>query len=130
MDALSALQQAVREHRDARGDDRCWLDDETLYKCLPEGYTPVERDTTVELDMCRKFILNRRHPLTIYESPQRCIERLEKETHIREGFVGGWYYFWRVFTHSLPFVIGFALAATISDTAWYTIKTIFWTVIR
>ena len=32
-----ALQSAVRRHRDERGDDRCWEDDERLYAALPEG---------------------------------------------------------------------------------------------
>ena len=75
---LQNLRDAVRAHRDARGDDRCWLDDEELYKMLPEGYTPPARDTSVELDLCRKFILNRRHPKTTYISPEREIERLKK----------------------------------------------------
>lgn len=28
------LESAIRKHRDQRGDDRCWLDDEELYKTL------------------------------------------------------------------------------------------------
>ncbi len=74
---LVTLQQAVRAHRDARGDDRCWLDDESLYKALPEGYEPPARDTTVELKRCERFILNRHNPAMVYVSPQRRIEELE-----------------------------------------------------
>jgi hypothetical protein len=37
--AFLALCAAVREHRDQRGDDRCWRDDRKLYASLPEGYT-------------------------------------------------------------------------------------------
>lgn len=31
---------AIRKHRDAVGDDRCWLDDDLVYQCLP-GYKPI-----------------------------------------------------------------------------------------
>jgi hypothetical protein len=68
---------AIRAHRDARGDDRCWLDDEELYRALPEGYTPPARDTTVELARCEQFIAQRQNPATVYVSPQREIERLQ-----------------------------------------------------
>lgn len=39
-DKLAALEQAIRNHRDARGDDRCWLDDINLYKALGEPVPP------------------------------------------------------------------------------------------
>lgn len=68
---------AIRAHRDARGDDRCWRDDDDLYSILPEGYTPPTRDTAVELERCKRFIELRQHPGTEYVSPQREIERLE-----------------------------------------------------
>lgn len=74
---VAHLLSAIRKHRDARGDDRCWLDDEELYKALPEGYTPPERDTTVELKLCQKYIECRHNPATEYVSPQRRIEELE-----------------------------------------------------
>lgn len=31
------LRNTIRRHRDARGHDRCWLDDIELYQLLPEG---------------------------------------------------------------------------------------------
>jgi hypothetical protein len=74
----NALQAAIRKHRDERGDDRCWLDDEELYKVLPEGYTPPPRDTAVELANCERFIACRHNPATEYVSPQREIDRLRK----------------------------------------------------
>jgi hypothetical protein len=73
---LTNLQDAVRTHRDARGDDRCWKDDEDLYACLPEGFTPPERDSLVELANCERYIASRQHPATIYVSPEREIEQL------------------------------------------------------
>jgi hypothetical protein len=73
------LEAAIRKHRDERGDDRCWKDDEELYQVLSEGYTPPERDTAVELHNCEKFIACRQNPATVYVSPQRRIEELLQE---------------------------------------------------
>jgi len=76
-DRLEKIETAVRLHRDTRGDDRCWRDDETLYKILPEGYNPPDVDTCVELERCRQYIRSRHHPEIVYVSPQRRIEELE-----------------------------------------------------
>ena len=75
---VDELEAAIRKHRDQRGDDRCWLDDEELYKVLPEGYNTPSRDTAVELDNCRKFIECRGNPGTEYISPERSIEELRE----------------------------------------------------
>lgn len=74
----TTLQTAIRKHRDFRGDSRCWMDDEELYAVLPEGYTPPERDSAVELKNCERFIASRQNPKTEYVSPEREIERLKK----------------------------------------------------
>jgi len=79
------LHAAIRKHRDYRGDDRCWMDDEELYAVLPEGYAPPERDTTVELKLCEKFIASRRNPRTEYVSPQRRIDELEAQVRELQG---------------------------------------------
>jgi cytidyltransferase-like protein len=81
-ESLSAIREeiyanAIRKHRDFRGDDRCHHDDTELYQILPEGYTPPEMDTAVELENCKKFIECRQNPATQYVSPQRRIEMLE-----------------------------------------------------
>jgi hypothetical protein len=73
------LQAAVRHHRDQRGDDRCWMDDEELYRALPEGFTPPPRDSRVELANCERYIASRHNPGTEYVSPEREIERLRAE---------------------------------------------------
>lgn len=83
------LRKAIRSHRDQRGDDRCWMDDEELYKVLPEGYTPPERDTTVELQLCEQYINCRRNPATKYISPQRRIEELERENKSLKQEING-----------------------------------------
>ncbi len=33
---IARLKNAIRRHRDNRGDDRCWLDDQELYAALGE----------------------------------------------------------------------------------------------
>ena len=75
---LEKLRAGVREHRDARGDDRCWQDDHALYRLLPEGFRPPAVDSFVELERCKQFIACRQHPATEYVSPQRRIETLER----------------------------------------------------
>lgn len=75
-ETAKAIMDAIRTHRDQRGDDRCWMDDEMLYSALPEGYARLEVDTAVELTRCEQFIAHRHNPGTTYVSPQREIERL------------------------------------------------------
>lgn len=85
---IDMLEGAIRKHRDQHGDDRCWMDDEELYRVLPEGYMPPVRDSSVELKMCERFIACRHNPATKYLSPQRRIEELEKllaDNGIKEG---------------------------------------------
>ncbi len=79
---LAALQNAIRLHRDQRGDDRCWLDDQTLYAVLPEGSakTDLRLHTPEEmLANCKRFITSRQPDGQPYVSPQREIERLEAQ---------------------------------------------------
>lgn len=76
------LRKEIRYCRDQKGDDRCWMDLERLYQLLPEGYTPPERDTTIELENCKKYIESCNNPYTQYVSPQRRIEELEEENKI------------------------------------------------
>lgn len=63
-DALVAerdkLYNAIKKHHDQIADDRCWMDDDDLYKAA--GLPPVDRrvgDTDAMLHNCRKFIANR-----------------------------------------------------------------------
>lgn len=95
---VAELAKAIRLHRDQRGDDRCWMDDELLYKSLPEGYTPPARDSSVELKNCERFIACRHNPATVYVSPEREIEELREWKHhvlnamktIHEWHSGDW----------------------------------------
>jgi hypothetical protein len=60
------LRDAIRYHRDQKGDDRCWVDDIRLYEALPEG--PVNYDPTLPpeeefLANCKRFCKSRQTPV-------------------------------------------------------------------
>lgn len=66
---VADLVEAIRHHRDQRGDDRCWLDDQELYAVLGEG--PAEtglppRD--IFLANCARFWQCRQDPSANYET--------------------------------------------------------------
>lgn len=73
---IDQLEEAIRRHRDERGDDRCHADDGRLYSVLPEGDTRPERETLVTIENCQKYIECRQVGRE-YVSPQRRIEELE-----------------------------------------------------
>jgi hypothetical protein len=55
------LRNSIREHRDAKGNDRCWLDDVELYQKLPEN---IQADFTLPekkefLKNCEAYHKNR-----------------------------------------------------------------------
>ncbi len=59
---LEKTRNAIRKHRDEKGHDRCWLDDQELYKILPET---TEADFTLPcktefLTECEKYWNNRK----------------------------------------------------------------------
>lgn len=77
---VAELEAAIRNHRDQRGDDRCWLDDDALYAVLPEG--KGEADTRLHcpeemLANCQRYIASRQEGGVPYVSPQRQIDTLQ-----------------------------------------------------
>ena len=80
------LRDAIRIHRDQRGDDRCFQDDATLYAVLPEGDTRPMRDAAVTIENCERYIACRQQGRE-YVSPQRRIEELEADVaRLRDAF--------------------------------------------
>jgi len=60
------LRVAIRNHRDQRGDDRCWMDDVALYKNLPEGVANADLSLLSDEQFrrnCDLFIKNRKCPV-------------------------------------------------------------------
>ncbi|HEU4402033.1 MAG TPA: hypothetical protein VFT43_07995 [Candidatus Polarisedimenticolia bacterium] len=51
------LRQGIRQHRDERGDDRCWLDDQRLYSLLPDKKAAITTlpPKDVFLKSCERF---------------------------------------------------------------------------
>lgn len=109
MDEVERLRAAIRKHRDQRGDDRCWMDDEELYAVLSEGYTPPKRDTSIELKNCEKYIASRHDPRVTYTSPEREIERLrtllrrvvDASTQLIQAAESGWRQDWSIACNAL-----------------------------
>jgi len=58
---IQALEVAIRFHRDQKSDDRCWMDDQELYKVLGDGNLGDNRvgDQTKMLKNCQRFIQRR-----------------------------------------------------------------------
>lgn len=57
------LRNGIRDHRDQRGDDRCWLDDDKLYQLLPERLpAPTAMDAELMLPNCKRFLATRVNP--------------------------------------------------------------------
>jgi hypothetical protein len=63
-DEVLKLRDAIRLHRDQRGDDRCWLDDVLLYKALPETVHSLTQLQPRDEFMlaCEKFWCTRQCP--------------------------------------------------------------------
>lgn len=75
------LRNAIREHRDQKGDDRCWMDDSKLYAALPEasGIEPILPPPEEMLSNCKRFIASRHVGGTPYVSPNEEIKKLREE---------------------------------------------------
>lgn len=79
------LRIAVKEHRDARGDDRCWLDDIELYRALgeevPKPMMLALPNREAFFTRCTEYYKNRQSPgcrpwITV-EALQTRIDELE-----------------------------------------------------
>lgn len=64
LDHIAALEDAIREHRDQKADDRCWEDDLKLYGVLPEGVA----DADLRLPPKEEFLGR----CALYEAHRRC----------------------------------------------------------
>lgn len=60
------LEEGIRTHRDANGDDRCWKDDELLYSLLPEGISSSRsfnlEEKQILMGRCERFWDTRKYP--------------------------------------------------------------------
>jgi hypothetical protein len=58
--SIIALRNAIRDHRDAKGDDRCWLDDYKLWAVLHDSLPIPCLTLESAMARCREFYNNRR----------------------------------------------------------------------
>jgi len=61
---VERFKNAIRKHRDQKGDDRCWLDDLDLYSMLDDG-EPVDFSLPPKeefLKSCERFYCQRQNP--------------------------------------------------------------------
>ncbi len=83
---VERLQTAIRNHRDQKGDDRCWLDDAELYKVLPEGPQPLNQvpPEAEFLANCARYHKSRTVPEE-YKPVTALAEELAEESALRDG---------------------------------------------
>lgn len=64
------LYEAIREHRDQHGDDRCWMDDQKLYAVLKDDNLGDNRTPPKEkmLQTCSRYIDSRCQPTADWKS--------------------------------------------------------------
>lgn len=60
---IAELEAAIRNHRDQRGDDRCWIDDQELYQVLGDVKANTALPTKeVFMENCARFHATRQAP--------------------------------------------------------------------
>ena len=71
---IKKIRQAIRYHRDQKGDDRCWVDDYLIWKFLPDSSPEPTTPPPFEKAMgcCRSFYDNRRA-----EQPDEPVSKIE-----------------------------------------------------
>lgn len=65
---VQELRDAIRAHRDERGHDRCWLDDQKLYQSLPEAYPgDLQLPPKAEfIQNCHRYWEHRQDPSVVF----------------------------------------------------------------
>lgn len=66
------LESAIKKHRDAKGDDRCWLDDYDLYSVLHDNLVETDLRLPPQAEFmanCRRFHFCR----SIAETPDEAL---------------------------------------------------------
>lgn len=60
---IKELEAAIKKHRDQRGDDRCWVDDQELYKMVgDEKANTALPPKEIFMENCAKFHASRQAP--------------------------------------------------------------------
>jgi hypothetical protein len=89
---VDRLKGAIRKHRDAHGDDRCWIDDLELYRIIGDGDvdpSSLKLPSKCEfLESCSRFWSQRQHPADRSIDPHcMTIAQLEAEVDRLKGVI-------------------------------------------
>ena len=85
------LEAAIRNHRDQRGDDRCYLDDAELYSVLGESEAvTVLPPKEVFLANCARFHASRQKPGEKYETEEERYQDLKTKVAELETKIFDW----------------------------------------
>src|ERR1041385_8612590 len=68
------IRNAIRAHRDALGDDRCWLDDFNIWKYLPDPPKAKNMSPADGMIRCEKFYTLRRVRIIKPNSPDAILD--------------------------------------------------------
>lgn len=68
LNRLDEVEAAIRKHRDQRGDDRCWMDDQELYAVVGEPIISPLPPKKEFLNNCERFWECRQHPALKYNA--------------------------------------------------------------
>jgi len=80
---VEQLRQAIRDHRDSKGHDRCWLNDRALYEVLGEPIPdPCMPERSKFLEGCRAYVDGQPTPM-----PEQGCSRC-KGAHVYENELG------------------------------------------
>jgi hypothetical protein len=75
------LRKGIRNHRDQKNDDRCWLDDYALYALLGEDQPNTALPPTEEfMANCRRFCESRQKPGDTYVTVETLLRDREAQT--------------------------------------------------
>jgi len=91
---ITELKNAIIKHRSQKADDRCWMDDQELYKVLNDGDLGDNHvgDPEKMLSNCKRFIQNRCQggKWTDYQTLELHIEALKTEVLELNGELDRW----------------------------------------
>ena len=81
INTVDDYKEAIRQHRDERGDDRCWIDDKKLYnRTIGAGQVNTALPPFEEMmNNCKRFFSSRQDPEHVYVTVAEQIDPLKRE---------------------------------------------------
>lgn len=73
--AIIVRREAIRLHRDQKGDDRCWLDDYLVWKLLDDTRAMPQFSMEEGMEKCKEFFAHRNSDFTDSRHPEAVVDR-------------------------------------------------------